>query len=131
MGGFHALKGVEEVNDGLFRELVEARYEQTYLTVLESRDVKLGSTRHKRRAHMGFSGTDRPHHILLLGAAALAAFLVMEAQRYRGYDLWRGRVRTLQKNAFEYGLDPSEDIDELAWRQKLSQDYRTPVIKIT
>lgn len=79
----------------------------------------------------GFSGPNRPHYILLLGIAALSAFLLMEAQRYRGYDLWRGRVRTLQKNVFAYGLDPSIGLADPAWRQKLSQDYRTPVIKIT
>lgn len=79
----------------------------------------------------GFSGPDRPHYILLLGMAALGAFLVMEAQRYRGYDLWRGRVRTLQKNVFAYGLDPSAGLADPEWREKLSADYRTPVIKIT
>lgn len=79
----------------------------------------------------GFSGRNRPHYILLLGLAALTAFLLMEAQRYRGYDLWRGRVRILQKNVFAYGLDPSAGLEDPKWRTKLSQDYRTPVIKIT
>lgn len=79
----------------------------------------------------GFSGSDRPHYILLLGVAALSAFLLMEAQRYRGYDVWRGRVRTLQKNVFAYGLDPAAGLDDPTWREKLSSDYRTPVIKIT
>ena len=79
----------------------------------------------------GFSGTNRPHYIILLGIAALTAFLLMEAQRYRGYDLWRGRVRTLQKNVFAYGLDPSAGLEDTTWRKTLSQDYRTPVIKIT
>lgn len=79
----------------------------------------------------GFSGPDRPHYILLLGMAALGAFLLMEAQRYRGYDLWRGRVRTLQKNVIAYGLDPSLGLADPAWREKLGQDYRSPVIKIS
>lgn len=57
--------------------------------------------------------------------------LLMEAQRYRSYDLWRGRVRMFQKNVFAYGLDPSAGIEDPAWRKKLSEDYRTPVIKIT
>lgn len=79
----------------------------------------------------GFSGRNRPHYILLLGIAALTAFLFMEAQRYRGYDLWRGRVRILQKNVFAYGLDPSAGLEDTSWRETLSQDYRIPVIKIT
>lgn len=55
----------------------------------------------------------------------------MEAQRYRGYELWRGRVRTLQKNVFAYGLDPSAGLEDPAWRRKLSQDYRAPTINIS
>nr|WP_255647715.1 DUF2270 domain-containing protein [Natrinema zhouii] len=54
----------------------------------------------------GFSGRNRPHYILLLGLAALTAFLIMEAQRYRGYDLWRGRVRTLQKKRLRVRIRP-------------------------
>lgn len=78
-----------------------------------------------------FSSRDNPHYLLLLGGAALVAFLIIEARRYRGYDIWRGRVRTLQKNVFAYGLDPSAGLDDPSWREKLSRDYRRPTIKIT
>ncbi|RBI59247.1 hypothetical protein DMJ13_24105 [halophilic archaeon] len=78
-----------------------------------------------------FSSRDNPHYILLLGMAALTAFLFIEARRYRGYDIWRGRVRTLQRNVFAYGLDPSAGIEDPDWRRELSQDYRTPTVKIT
>lgn len=78
-----------------------------------------------------FSSRGNPHYILLLGAAALATFLVIEARRYRGYDIWRGRVRTLQKNVFAYGLDPSVGVEEPEWRTELAEDYRSPTIKIT
>ena len=78
-----------------------------------------------------FSSRSNPHYILLLGLAALTAFLVIEARRFRGYDLWRGRVRTLQKNVFAYGLDPSVGIEEPNWRVELSRDLRVPTIKIS
>jgi len=78
-----------------------------------------------------FSSRNNPHYILLLGTAALTAFLVIEARRFRGYDIWRGRVRTLQKNVFAYGLDPSAGLEDSDWREKLSRDYRQPVIKIS
>lgn len=78
-----------------------------------------------------FSSRNNPHYILLLGTAALTAFLVIEARRFRGYDIWRGRVRTLQKNVFAYGLDPSTGLEDTNWREKLSRDYRQPVIKIS
>ncbi len=78
-----------------------------------------------------FSSRSNPHYVLLLGVAALTAFLLVEARRYRGYDIWRGRVRTLQRNVFAYGLDPSAGLDDPAWRVKLGQDYRRPAIKIS
>lgn len=78
-----------------------------------------------------FSSRTNPHYILLLGMAAVTAFLVIEARRFRGYDVWRGRVRMLQKNTFAYGLDPADGLDDPMWRTELSQDYRTPTIKIS
>ncbi|WP_247729049.1 DUF2270 domain-containing protein [Halovivax limisalsi] len=78
-----------------------------------------------------FASRDRPHYLLLIGAAALTTFLVIEARRYRGYDIWRGRVRTLQRNVFAYGLDPSLGVADGAWRRELGEDYRQPTIKIT
>ena len=78
-----------------------------------------------------FSSRNNPHYLLLIGVAALTAFLFIEARRYRGYDIWRGRVRTLQKNVFAYGLDPSAGLEDPDWRRKLSEDYRHPAIKIS
>lgn len=54
-----------------------------------------------------FSSQGNPHDILLLGTTALVAFVVVEARRYQGCDMWRGRVRILQKNVFASGLDAS------------------------
>ncbi|WP_254766703.1 DUF2270 domain-containing protein [Salinilacihabitans rarus] len=77
-----------------------------------------------------FSSQNNPHYVLLFGAASLVAFLVIEARRYRGYDVWRGRVRTLQRNVFAYGLDPSAGVEDPEWRRRLSEDYRRPAMKI-
>lgn len=78
-----------------------------------------------------FSRSDIPHYIILIGIGTLGVFLIIEARRYRGYDIWRSRVRMLQKNVFAYGLDPSAGLPDPDWRERLSQDYRTPAIKIT
>ncbi len=78
-----------------------------------------------------FSSQGNPHYILLLGTTALVAFLVVEARRYQGYDMWRGRVRILQKNVFAFGLDPSRGLENPGWRRTLSADYRHPAIKIS
>jgi uncharacterized membrane protein len=63
--------------------------------------------------------------------ATLSVFLVIEARLYRGYEIWRTRVRILQENVWAYGLDPSAGVVDPDWRAKLSEDYRTPTIKIS
>lgn len=78
-----------------------------------------------------FSRPGIPHYIILLGTATLSVFLLIEARRYRGYDIWRSRVRTLQENVFAYGLDPSVGVADSDWRESLSRDYRHPTIKIS
>jgi uncharacterized membrane protein len=78
-----------------------------------------------------FADTSNPHYVILVGAVMVGIFLVIEARRYRGYDIWRSRVRLLQENVFAYALDPSQGIEDDEWRRKLSRDYRTPTTKIS
>lgn len=78
-----------------------------------------------------FSSPDNPHYVLLVGVATLGIFLTMEARRYRGYEIWRSRVRIMQENVWAYGLDPSIGVADEDWREKLSRDYRTPTLKIS
>jgi uncharacterized membrane protein len=78
-----------------------------------------------------FSSESHPHYVLLIGAVILGIILVFEARRYRGYDVWRSRYRSLQKNVFAYGLDPSQGLEDPDWRAKLSRDYRHPRLKIS
>lgn len=77
-----------------------------------------------------FSGEGNPHYLLLIGNLVLATFLTIEARRYRAYDIWRSRVRTLQAAVWAAGLDGSEPTDP-EWRRRLADDYRTPAVKIT
>lgn len=76
-----------------------------------------------------FSSPDNPHYVVLVGIAVLAVFLVVEARRFRGYDIWRSRVRVLQRNVFAYALDPSRGVFDPEWRAELGQDYRRPAAK--
>jgi len=78
-----------------------------------------------------FSSPSNPHYIILIGVATLTVFLTIEARRYRGYDIWRTRVRTFQENVWAYGLDPRGGLVDDQWRSRLAEDYRTPTIKIT
>lgn len=78
-----------------------------------------------------FSAANRPHYIILVGVVMIMVFLVIEARRYRGYDMWRSRVRMLQRNVFAYSLDPSQGIEDPDWRPRLSRDYREPRVKVS
>jgi uncharacterized membrane protein len=78
-----------------------------------------------------FSSGDNPHYIVLIGVATLTVFLLVEARRYRGYDIWRTRVRILQENVWAYGLDPDGGLADEDWRARLGDDYRNPTMKIT
>ncbi|MFC6838094.1 DUF2270 domain-containing protein [Halomarina ordinaria] len=78
-----------------------------------------------------FSSATRPHYVILVGVVMVTIFLVIEARRYRGYDMWRSRVRMLQRNVFAYSLDPSQGIEDPDWRPRLSRDYREPRAKIS
>jgi uncharacterized membrane protein len=61
----------------------------------------------------------------------VAAFLGMEARRYRGYDIWRSRIRVLQENVFSTALNPAEEVESVDWRAALSDDVRRPTPNIS
>jgi len=77
-----------------------------------------------------FTNRSNPHYVLLIGNAAVGLFLVVEARRYRAYDIWRSRVRYLQENVWAPGLDPDREIAP-EWRHELAEDYARPTVKIT
>jgi uncharacterized membrane protein len=78
-----------------------------------------------------FSAPSNPHYVLLIGGLTVGLFLTLEAHRYRAYDLWRGRVRSLQRNVWAPGLDPDRELGDEAWRRALAADYAEPKLKIT
>lgn len=78
-----------------------------------------------------FSSQGNPHYLILIAIAVLTVFLNIEARRFRGYDIWRSRVRLLQKNVFAYALDPSGEVSDSNWREELSRDYLRPTMKVT
>ena len=71
------------------------------------------------------------HAVILAGLLMGTVFLFIEARRFRDYDVWRSRVRSLQENLFANALDPSEGIESDRWREELSRDYRDPAPKIS
>lgn len=78
-----------------------------------------------------FSDPTHPHYILLMGGAALGVFMGIEARRYRGYDIWRSRVRSLQCNVWGPALDPGIDPPDDDWRERLGDDFCNPAMKVS
>ena len=60
-----------------------------------------------------FTRPESPHFLLLLLNAASFLFLLMESRRYQIYDIWRRRIRTLNRFVIapelSPGYGPSED----------------------
>lgn len=77
-----------------------------------------------------YSDDDISHVILLVAMGMGLAFLHIEARRFQSYDVWRSRVRVLQQDLFANALDPSAGVEHDDWRERLSQDYRNPELKM-
>lgn len=78
-----------------------------------------------------FSDPSHPHYVLLVGGAGIGVFLILEARRYRAYDIWRSRVRTLQRNVWTMGLHPDRTLADGEWRRRLADDYDEPTLNVS
>jgi uncharacterized membrane protein len=70
--------------------------------------------------------TGTAHHGVLLFAMVLVLLLLLtEARRYRFFDVYRARVRQLERNYFAQVFAPEPAVDR-DWPQTLGQDLRNP-----
>lgn len=77
-----------------------------------------------------FSSPDNPHFVILVAAAAVLAFLVVEAHRFRQYDAWRRRVRLVEEN-FIASVHDGRDPERSDWRAVVGEDLRDPAIELS
>src|SRR5919205_298553 len=67
------------------------------------------------------------HHGVLLFAMVLVFLLLqIESRRYRFFDVYRSRVRLIERNYYARILSPREMIDPAPWMNKLGDDLRLP-----
>ncbi|WP_433626901.1 DUF2270 domain-containing protein [Halomicrococcus sp. NG-SE-24] len=132
----------ERLGEGVFRESMGPGSSLAHLYRGEIHRMKFWRERLDRTSNWAitlmaailtwaFSNRSNPHYIVLLAIVTVSIFLLIEARRYRAYDIWRSRVRMLQQNVWSYGLDPGQDVEDDDWREKLSRDYHTPKMKVT
>jgi uncharacterized membrane protein len=77
-----------------------------------------------------FSSPDNPHYLLLIGMLMVMTFHIVETRRYRRYDVWRARIRLLERNVFAATIHPEAHADHQDWRSELGTDLRRPALKI-
>jgi len=78
-----------------------------------------------------FSSPNNPHFVIPINSILVAIFLLMEARRYRYYEIWSSRVRILETGYFAPILMPeSRPMDE-SWAEHLAADLTKPHFTIT
>src|SRR5215207_285632 len=72
--------------------------------------------------------TPTAHHGVVLFAMLLVLLLlVIESRRYRFFDVYRGRVRRLERSYYAQVLSPTPDTVEDDWARVLAEDLRKPM----
>lgn len=78
-----------------------------------------------------FSSSSNPHFVIPINSVLVAIFLLMEARRYRYYEIWSSRVRVLETGYFAQMLAPESVAPEEAWAKHLAADLITPHFTIS
>ncbi|HZB47379.1 MAG TPA: DUF2270 domain-containing protein [Pyrinomonadaceae bacterium] len=77
-----------------------------------------------------FSSPTNPHFVIVINSILVSFFLIMEARRYRYYEIWSSRVRVLETGYFTQVLAPDLAPDE-GWVEHLLNDLKTPHFTIS
>jgi uncharacterized membrane protein len=78
-----------------------------------------------------FSSPSNPHFVIPINSILVAIFLLMEARRYRYYEIWSSRVRVIETGYFAQLLAPESVPTDEAWAEHLAADLITPHFTIT
>ncbi len=78
-----------------------------------------------------FSSPSSPHFVIPINSILVAIFLIMEARRYRYYEIWSSRVRVIETGYFAQLLAPEGVPADEAWAEHLAADLITPHFTIT
>ena len=78
-----------------------------------------------------FSSPTNPHFVIPINSILVAIFLLMEARRYRYYEIWSSRVRIIETGYFAQMLAPEGVPPDEAWAEHLASDLITPHFTIT
>ncbi|HSS19822.1 MAG TPA: DUF2270 domain-containing protein [Pyrinomonadaceae bacterium] len=78
-----------------------------------------------------FSSQTNPHFVIPINSVLVAIFLLMEARRYRYYEIWSSRVRVIETGYLAQMMAPEGVPPDEAWAEHLAADLITPHFTIT
>ena len=78
-----------------------------------------------------FSSPLSPHFVIPINSILVTVFLVMEARRYRYYEIWASRVRVIETGYFAQMLAPDSVPRDQEWASHLAADLLTPSFTIS
>lgn len=73
-----------------------------------------------------FSSDDASPLPLVLVGFLIMFFLMLEARRYRYFNVWRARCRWMENHLYAPMLDDGDLRMDSGWQQTLARDYRSP-----
>lgn len=78
-----------------------------------------------------FSSPLSPHFVIPINSILVTVFLVMEARRYRYYEIWASRVRVIETGYLAPMLAPDSVPPGQEWASHLANDLLTPHFTIS
>src|SRR5262245_23547615 len=78
-----------------------------------------------------FSSPNNPHFLIPIISILVAIFLLMEARRYRYYEIWASRVRVIETGYLAQMLSPEGVPRDQEWASHLAADLLTPNFTIS
>jgi len=78
-----------------------------------------------------FSSPTNPHFLIPIISLLVAIFLLMEARRYRYYEIWASRVRVMETGYLAQMLAPDGVPRDQEWASHLASDLLTPHFTIS
>lgn len=78
-----------------------------------------------------FSSADHNHSSIVVGMVLITHFLLVEARRYRVFDVWNSRVRMIEENFYGPILTRDLESPRHAWGELVAQDLLHPRFKLS
>ncbi|THD63424.1 MAG: DUF2270 domain-containing protein [Bradyrhizobium sp.] len=80
---------------------------------------------------VSLSSPNSHHAVLIFAMPIMALLLAIESRRYRFFDVYRNRIRTLERNYYAPLFSVDVEAEEADWKTRLSEDLRRPAFSVS